>query len=1214
MNGVEFTNDVAEAPPAEDPGRVTVPDVAGGADEEIALQEAIESVSPAMQAFDDTIERDPRAAYQHLNQTVQGLLTKLARLKAHENIDDPTQQREYKMTAASLAFIATGFGAGMAKYKFVQTFPVVDPVGTHLVKPLAKMVNDITTPLQDFLTSKFKSLSGQIGNALGGGGPSTAGSAARVARLATYEDALRWGGDIPADVARQIVDHAFGARLPPGGGVDATINAVDDLFKEGIESGAYSSAGIFPGLDPGGGTATSLGSARLTAQEVNTITNDVWSTFAGDYAASMTRTGSLTARETGDLLRQALGPRLAVGADESGAVNALINRVDDLFKEGIGRGVYDSAGILDALKSDTGVSTAITDAIEASNRSVSDAISGALTAEEMEGVLRRSVAGFTQGSEAMNGAMDSLLAMRTAAAAANSTASMMGKVAEFLPAKGTIFQVALLGATFGLEEATDGTDAGRLGWAVGQVTLGGWDLAKMIGSAAIDDSTPAGQLRKADYNHSMRLYTSDQERQADKTHAPSLPRVDFYDDPTMSQAMKLYQATPAGADHLKALLGTYGNMILGEGTRRGDENPGRKNVTLDDMVDKFTTYSRGKIWNMKDIKQLSRRFFAPSFLANDPTEGGRQTDKWTPYWHDLMMSATPTLRDDFGGTSPNPTYGGGPAMSLGGTSMANDEMMTAYLIGSMVPQLFVQHATAALSNGLFQRYATTVLQQTLYRPIPNMTANDYVRPTASPWFADAAKGLASNVPPPPPGVSLPAWDPNINAAIYKIVSSDPDFKQRQHAGSTTDWVGFYNQNKQRILSDMARAIQDTLHQQAADHITDRLPRFASIVSSSPGVFDVAHANLMAPDPVAGLLPTATNAGAGIRIAIDPETRMRVADLTTCAVFSKLAYVNFVGDGLHPEWASMIHQGWSIPLAVQGGAFGEHRAVLTYHTGDNTLVVAFRGTVGPSLQGAGNWFKNLQAWKRTLTYSKTGIAQHEAMGADWAKDRRRFGVARGFWVAWKDLRDKLLGAFYRMFQAPHMKRNFRPRVLITGHSLGSAMAACCLLELPPEAKPIYYGFGTPRVGDETFTRVVHDITDGQFYRLANAHDPVTHVPPKVFGFKHAGTAMQFLPENNGLFKYFDDTDDDKTYHDSVGPSAANHDMKLYESNTQIVARNTPSQLYLHRTQEFAHYFEPRKHVFDENPDHAPKMARLLLTTARRIGRKREFSAISTQLAA
>lgn len=1096
MNGAEFTNDVADAPPSDDPGRVTVPDVAGGADEEIALQRTTEAVSPAMQAFDDTIERDPRLAYQQLQQTTLGLLTKLKRLKEGVNIDDPTSQEDYRNTLDSLTLIASGLGGALARGNLGINVPWGDPVGTAtdqmILKPLGKSFGP---PIKEFLRSKFKPLLGQVQEALHA-----------------------------PDVIDKVYIHP--SDLP--GGIPATsTEPILDLYP--------SSAG----------TVHNLGVA---------VTEDTLR-YGGELPVSHAK---------------------ALAEESKPWANSL-QELDDIF------GDYALRGTMEESKF-------------AADYAPSKAIAGWGNSEEnLQNILSRAGAGFAQGSPAVNDAADAMVGLRATQAArtALTTAEESGKVVSSIPVLAWGLHAAFMAGTLGVTAATDGAPAGYLEWGVDFSTLGLFGLAKEIGRGIVAGrtSTPAGKLREADYNHSMRLYTSDQERQSDKTRAPQLPRFHYYDDPTMYEATQAYRSTARGAEHLKSILGTYGNMILGDGTR------GRStDVTLDDMVDKFATYAGGKIFNAQDITTLWRRFYAPSFLENDPTDGGRQTDKWLG-WIDF-----PTDMD----FDPGKAFlTKGLDMYVGSASMAKDEMTTAYLIGTMGPQLFVQHARAGLSNGLFQQYANAVLNQTLYRPIPNMTANDFVRPTASPWFADAARGLPPRVPRPAPGVSLPAWDPNVNAAIYKIVAADPDFQQQGGTGNTMDWVGFYNQNQQRILAGMYQDIQDALHQQAADHITDLLPRFASTVASNPGVADDSTST----DPVATLLPTATNAGAGIRIAIDSNTRMRVTDLTTCAMFSNLVYNDFVGNSLHPEWAALIHQGWSIPMDVQAGAFGEHRAVLSYHTGDNTLVVAFRGT-----DDAFDWFANLQAWKKTVIYSKTGVAAHEATDVKWAEDRQRLGLARGFWTAWKDLRDKLIPAFYQMFQAPHMRRNLRPRVLVTGHSLGSALAACCLLELPPQAKPIYYGFGTPRVGDEAFVRAVDGITDSQFYRVCNASDPVTHMPPKAFGFKHAGTAMQFLPSNDGVFKYFDDTDDDRTYKDVVKASAANHDMEIYESNVQIVARNTPSQLYLHRTREFAHYFEPRNHVAEDVSGDTLKTAKLAISVASTIGQKRAFSAIAAQMVA
>jgi hypothetical protein len=94
----------------------------------------------------------------------------------------------------------------------------------------------------------------------------------------------------------------------------------------------------------------------------------------------------------------------------------------------------------------------------------------------------------------------------------------------------------------------------------------------------------------------------------------------------------------------------------------------------------------------------------------------------------------------------------------------------------------------------------------------------------------------------------------------------------------------------------------------------------------------------------------------------------------------------------------------------------------------------------------------------------------------------------------------------------------PRVFITGHSLGGALAIFCALECWRQALPVsgVYTFGQPRVGNAAFaalydrTRMINgailrDIT----FRVVNQNDIVPRTPGLLLGYRHGGTEL-FLP--------------------------------------------------------------------------------------------------------
>ena len=85
---------------------------------------------------------------------------------------------------------------------------------------------------------------------------------------------------------------------------------------------------------------------------------------------------------------------------------------------------------------------------------------------------------------------------------------------------------------------------------------------------------------------------------------------------------------------------------------------------------------------------------------------------------------------------------------------------------------------------------------------------------------------------------------------------------------------------------------------------------------------------------------------------------------------------------------------------------------------------------------------------------------------------------------------------------------------TGHSLGGALATLAAVRRPPQA---LYTFGSPRVGDADFARVLHTTENTLIptYRVVNNRDLVTRVPPLDFDFMHTGELHYFTHDRQRL---------------------------------------------------------------------------------------------------
>lgn len=129
------------------------------------------------------------------------------------------------------------------------------------------------------------------------------------------------------------------------------------------------------------------------------------------------------------------------------------------------------------------------------------------------------------------------------------------------------------------------------------------------------------------------------------------------------------------------------------------------------------------------------------------------------------------------------------------------------------------------------------------------------------------------------------------------------------------------------------------------------------------------------------------------------------------------------------------------------------------------------------------------WKRNLAFPAK--AYRTDMGVWFAH--------YGFLSAWKTLRPIVLERVLRL----------TPRAIVTlGYSHGAAIATLCHEYLyyhrfVPTSHLFGYGFGSPRV----LWGRVDERRWQSFTVIRNLDDLVTHLPPRLFGFRHVGRMLE-----------------------------------------------------------------------------------------------------------
>ncbi|CAM9917812.1 unnamed protein product [Ectocarpus fasciculatus] len=178
-----------------------------------------------------------------------------------------------------------------------------------------------------------------------------------------------------------------------------------------------------------------------------------------------------------------------------------------------------------------------------------------------------------------------------------------------------------------------------------------------------------------------------------------------------------------------------------------------------------------------------------------------------------------------------------------------------------------------------------------------------------------------------------------------------------------------------------------------------------------------------------------------------------------------------------------------------------------------IVITFSGTDPSSVK---NWIDDLEATMVPNTYG--GLCE-ECM------------VHRGFLAAYDLVKDQVRSAIAR-----HMQYHPHVQILITGHSLGAALAVLCFLDLRvnqglgqgPNSSVFFtpiYVYGSPRVGNEAFATLTTR-PGVSIFRLVHHRDPVPHLPLAAWGYHHPPKEV-FYAEDMLSYKICDDSGEDDT---------------------------------------------------------------------------------------
>ncbi|MBB6633781.1 lipase family protein [Cohnella thailandensis] len=184
---------------------------------------------------------------------------------------------------------------------------------------------------------------------------------------------------------------------------------------------------------------------------------------------------------------------------------------------------------------------------------------------------------------------------------------------------------------------------------------------------------------------------------------------------------------------------------------------------------------------------------------------------------------------------------------------------------------------------------------------------------------------------------------------------------------------------------------------------------------------------------------------------------------------------------HPDGSFIVPAPYAAVAAFDAQSLNRNRELFGFILeSEEEVVIAFRGTSSTS-----DWLSDAIAYQMKYPYCRHAGQTH-----------------RGFTQIYKSARAGIMSALARLSK--------EKRLVVTGHSLGGALATLCALDVATNVSfrsCAVYTFGSPRAGDPSFVRAFMDAVPNS-HRVSNLFDAVPYLPPIVFR----------LPRSSKVYEY------------------------------------------------------------------------------------------------